>query len=70
MVSNMLKPIVAEDGTVWVDAGRLRDILQGAVAVARRLVPEQSADVEAEIDAGFEAIADEVDRITRPKAQN
>ena len=70
VVSNMLQPIVAEDGTVWVDAGRLRDILQGAVAEAAALLPEHPADVEAEIDAGFDAIADEVDRLTRPKAQH
>ena len=70
VVSNMLEPIVAEDGTVWVDAGRLRDILQGAVAEARALLPEQLPEVEQAIDAGFEAIADEVDRLTRPKTEH
>ena len=65
----MLEPVRDQDGRVYVDVGRLRFVLQGAVEEARALMPEQSPEVEQAIDAGFEAIAERGDKITKPKAQ-
>ena len=65
-----LDPVVTKDGRTFVDVGKLREILAGAVEEARALLPEQPPEAEREIDSAFEAIADDVDRLTRPKAQH
>ena len=65
-----LGPVVAEDGRTFVDVNKLREMLESAIAELRALMPEQDAETERAIDAGFEAIGDEVDRLTRPKVQN
>jgi hypothetical protein len=59
-----LDPVTTEDGRTYVDVGKLRGILEGAVAGARALMPEQAPEVEAELDAGFEAIAEQGDEVT------
>ena len=63
-----LVDVVEIDGKRYVDAQQLQDVLQHTIIEARNLVPEQPPAVEAAIDAGFDEIADEVDRVTRPKA--
>ena len=62
-----LGPVVAEDGRTFVELGKLRGMLESAIAELRALMPEQPAEVEQAIDEAFEEIAEHVDRITAPK---
>ena len=61
-----LGPVVTKDGQTFVELGKLREMLESAIAELRAL-PEQDAEVERAVDEGFAAIGDEIDRITAPK---
>ena len=62
-----LGPVVTKDGQTFVELGKLREMLESAIAELRALMPEQDAEVEQAIDEAFEEIAEHVDRITAPK---
>ena len=65
----LLDPVEV-DGRPYVDADQLRRVLNEAVAASRSLLPEQPTEVERAIDEAYDAIADEVERLTAPKPQH
>ena len=54
---------VEVDGRIYIGVGKLREILEAAVAEARSLLPEQDPEVEEAIDEGFDRIAERGDKI-------
>jgi hypothetical protein len=71
-INTVLKMIdVTEvDGRRFVSLSQLQFVLAGGLQKMREMLPEQPAEIERAIDAGFDEIGDRVDELTAPKSSH